>query len=94
MPMGHELLTVNDSTASILTTDGDTKPSTLNISIQNLSEDYYIYLGDSTVTSSSFGFKLYPMSGIVFENLRKSTEIYGISENGDIDVAIMRFVFS
>lgn len=95
MPMSHEIITIDDTTPTIVTIDGDTTPNNLTISIQNLSSNNKeVYLGDSSVSSSSFGFKLPADGTVVFENLRKSTEIYAIAEDGEIDLAIMRFVFS
>lgn len=92
--MTHQIITVNDTGPTIITTNGDVIPNNLTISIQNLSSNNQVYLGDSSVTSSSFGFKLAADGTVIFENLRKSTEIYAISDDGEVDLAIMRFIFS
>ena len=94
MPMNSLIISVNDSIPTILTIEGEESSYVLSLSIQNLSEDKNIYIGDSSVSSSSFGFKLPANGTVIFENLRKSTEIYAIAEDGEIDLAIMRFVFN
>jgi len=94
MPAVHGIITLNDTTSTILTTDGDNLPSNLTICIQNLSNSKRVFLGDSSVSSTSFGYRLEHDQSIVFERLNKSTELYGISEDGDTDVAVMKFIFS
>lgn len=94
MPMNSLIISVNDSIPTILTIEGEEGLSLVGLSIQNLSDSKNVYIGDSTVSSSSFGYMLVCQNAIVFENLRKSTEIYAISEDGNVDLAIMRFTFS
>lgn len=86
----HDLLTLT-STPTLLTiseVDEIENARELIISVQNLDSEEYVYLGGSSVTSSSFGFILDP--GQIFTaDLKTNEELYGV---GNGHVAIIRLV--
>lgn len=88
--LNHDLITLT-STPTLLTVaeiDEVENARQLIISIQNLDSEQYVYLGSSSVSSSSFGFMLDP--GQIFTaDLKTNEELYGV---GDGDVAIIRLV--
>lgn len=61
----HEIFSLTSSAPVRITPNGT--HSGLNVSIQNINEDGYIYVGGEGVTSSSYGFRILPNSAISFE---------------------------
>lgn len=45
--------------------------------VQNVSETEYIYIGNNTVSSSNFGFKIYPKQAFTVE-LRPNDKVYAV----------------
>jgi hypothetical protein len=91
MSLSHSLVALNASTATILTVPSDQEDAyskSLTISIQNVS-GIAVYLGDSTVTSSSYGYLLAP-SATFTADLDPRDEIYAISASGTPNVATIK----
>ena len=55
MPLQHQLLTLSNTSSTILTIEGDTIPSNMMFSVQNVHDSANVYLGNSSVSSSSYG---------------------------------------
>jgi hypothetical protein len=94
MPLQHQLITLSNTSTTIITVDGDTTPSNMMFSVQNVHDSANVYLGNSSVSSTSYGVLLEPGAFFSVENLRKSTELYAISNVANSKVAVMRFTFS
>jgi hypothetical protein len=63
----------------------------LTISIQNLHSSHFVFLGDSTVTTSSYGFRIDP--GQTFTAvLDPNDEIYAVTDTGTTNVGIIRIL--
>ena len=92
MSIQHSIIEVNSSTPVLLTdepNDNDFYLRKLNISIQNLDSSNYLFIGNATVSNSSFGVRLDPAE--VFSiDLSPADELYAISDSGTFDVAILK----
>ena len=83
----HALTTLSSSAATRLTPTGT--HSGMDITIQNISDENYVYLGGQGVTSESFGYRLNPGSAISFE-LPGKNALYAISDGNETLVAILK----
>lgn len=83
----HRLQTLSTSTATQLTID-DVVQSANTLVVQNINDAGYIYIGTSSVTSSNYGYKLYPGQGFTIE-LSAYTRVYAVSSNENMTAAVM-----
>ena len=81
----HAVIALNNTDAVRLTPEGT--HSGLDITVQNLSETEYVYVGGEGVTTSDFGHRLIPLSAIGFE-LPGKNALYAVS-SGTSSVAIL-----
>ena len=91
MALSHSLVALNASTATIVTVPSSQEQdysANLTISIQNVGS-VNVYLGSSTVTSSSYGYLLVP-NAVFTADLSPSDEIYAISASSTPSVAVIR----
>lgn len=92
MSLSHALVALNTTTATILTVPAaseDSYSQQLTISIQNLHASHFVYIGDATVSSTSYGFRIDP--GQTFTAvLAPQDEIYGLTDTGTTNVAVIR----
>jgi hypothetical protein len=72
----HSLKTLSTTVPVELTIE-DSINGTNTFIVQNVSDTEYIYIGNSTVSSSNFGFKLYPKQAFTVE-LRPYDKIYAV----------------
>jgi hypothetical protein len=63
--------------------------SGVDITIQNLSSEAYVYLGGEGVTSSSFGYRIPPDSAVSFE-LPGKDALYAVTSSNGSQVAILK----
>jgi hypothetical protein len=86
------LVALNHTTATILTiptSQEDAYTNQLTTSIQNLHASHFVYIGDATVSSTSYGFRIDP--GQTFTAvLAPQDEIYGLTDTGTTNVAVIR----
>jgi hypothetical protein len=88
--LSHQLVTLNSSTSTLLTLDNVTETEfDLYVSIQNTDNLIPIYLGDSTVSSTSYGFKLFPGQSWTGD-LKPREDVYAISDSDSPKVAVIR----
>ena len=83
----HALITLSDSTATRLTPNGI--HSGMDITIQNVHESAYVYVGGEDVTTLDYGYRLMPNSAISFE-LPGRDALYAISDTDESQVAVLR----
>jgi len=92
MTLKHKIIQVNSSTSTLLTdlaSDNDFYRRKLNISIQNLDTEKYLFIGDNTVSNSSYGLRLDPAE-IISIDLSPNDDLYAISDSGTFDVAVFK----
>jgi hypothetical protein len=61
----HNIVNLNNSSATRISPNGT--HSGLDITIQNINEDGYVYVGGEGVTSSNYGYRISPEGAISFE---------------------------
>lgn len=84
----HSLITLSNTSATRLTPIG--KHSGMDITIQNINATGVIYIGgDSSVSSSDFGYRLSADHAISFE-LPGNDTLYAVAENNGAQVAIIK----
>lgn len=59
------------------------------MTIQNVDDTAIVYIGGSTVTASSYGFKLDPGAGFSVE-LNPNDRLYAISDTNESNAALLR----
>jgi hypothetical protein len=85
MTTSHSLVTLNNTTAINLTDGYDFG---FDITIQNLDNAAFVYIGGSDVSSSSFGYKLNP--GNAFSvSLSGEDDLYAISSSSS-QIAVLK----
>jgi hypothetical protein len=82
----HAIFSLTTSTPVRVTPNGT--HSGLNVSIQNINEDGYIYVGGEEVTSSDYGFRILPNAAISFE-LEGNDELCIISSLNSMNAAVI-----
>lgn len=83
----HEIFTLSTSSATMLTPPGTS--SGMDITIQNINESGYVYLGGEGVTSSSYGFRILPNHSISFE-LDGRDHLFAIGSTSGLDIAVIK----
>jgi hypothetical protein len=83
----HSLITLNSSSATLVSPLGI--HSGVDITIQNLSSEAYVYIGGEGVNSSSFGYRIPPDSAVSFELPGKDALYAATSSNGS-QVAVLK----
>lgn len=85
--MDHSLLTLSNVTATKLTPNG--KHSGMDITLQNVNDSGYIYIGGEGVTSSNYGFRIMPNHSFSIE-LNGNDAIYAISSSNGLSLAVLK----
>jgi len=80
-------LTLSTSTPTELTIV-DTAQSANTLVVQNNNDSGYIYLGTSAVSSSNYGFKLFPGQGFTIE-LSAYSHLYAVCSAKTMTAAVM-----
>lgn len=91
MALTHQLITLNQ-TAQLLTIPAASEApyaQELIVSIQNLHSSHFVFLGDSTVTTSSYGFRIDPDQTFTIV-LSPNDELYAVTDTGTSQVAIIK----
>lgn len=91
MALSHQLFTLNQ-TPAILTVPAASEQDyaeSLTIAIQNLHSSHFIFLGSSSVSTSSYGFRIDP--GQTFTAvLAPEDELYGVTDTGTTSAGVIR----
>lgn len=83
----HSLITLSSSTATRLTPNG--LHSGMDITIQNVDDAAYVYLGGEGVTSLNYGYRLAPGAAIAWE-LPGRDALYAISDTNNSKIATVK----
>jgi hypothetical protein len=86
MATRHKVHTLSSSEATLVSPVG--VHGGVDITIQNLSSEKYIYVGGEGVTTSSFGYRIDPKSAWSVE-LNGNDSLYVVSETNGILSAVM-----
>lgn len=82
----HNLYTVNNTTPTLVSPSG--LDSGVDITIQNVNDTGYIYIGGEGVSSSSYGFRLFPNQAFSVE-LAGTDDLYVIGSSTSLSVAVL-----
>lgn len=83
----HNLITLSNSSTTRLSPNGI--HGGVDITIQNVNSDGYIYIGaNDSVTSSDYGYRILPNHAISFE-LPGTDSLYAIASSNGLQVAII-----
>ena len=88
--ISHVLITLSDVDTTLVTIAGTETGTSLTLSIQNVSNTAFVYVGDSTVYDGSYGAVLSPGEVISFDDLSPLSEVYAVSNTNGSKVAVMR----
>lgn len=83
----HSLINLSDSSDLRITPEG--LHSGMDITIQNLESEAYVYIGGEGVTTESFGYRLAPASAISFE-LPGKNALYAIADTDGAQIAVLK----
>jgi hypothetical protein len=87
MQTRHKILTLSTSSPVPLTYE-DTVQSSYTLVVQNNNDSGYIYLGSSDVTTSSYGYRIYPGQGFTVE-LSAFSRIYAVCSTNTMTAAVL-----
>lgn len=85
--MDHSLLTLSNTTATKLTPNG--KHSGMDITLQNVNDSGYIYIGGEGITSTNYGFRIMPNHSFSIE-LNGNDAIYAIASSNGLSLAVLK----
>lgn len=83
----HSLITLSSSTTTKLTPNGI--HSGMDITIQNVDNSAYVYIGAEGVTTSDYGYRVIPGHAISFE-LPGKDSLYAISNTNGSKIAVIK----
>lgn len=83
----HVLATLSNSSATRLTPIGI--HSGIDITVQNINESAYVYVGGEGVTTSNYGYRISPNNGWSIE-LSGKDAIYAISDVNGAQAAVLK----
>lgn len=83
----HRLQALSTSSATQLTIDDEVQ-SANTLVVQNINDSGFIYIGTTAVTSSNYGYKIYPGQGFTVE-LSAYTRVYAVSSATSMTAAVM-----
>jgi hypothetical protein len=83
----HSLVTLSSTTPTRLTPNGI--HSGMDITLQNVNETAYVFVGGPGVTTTDYGYRVSPNNGIAFE-LAERDSLYAISDVSGSRVAVLK----
>ena len=87
----HGHLTLSTSVPlEILIDDTDAVQYYSSLVIQNIDSSATVYLGDSTVSSSDYGYRLSAGQSFTMEKMPRRTNLYAVSSVTDSKIAVLR----
>lgn len=87
MAITHNLYTLSNISATRLTPQGT--GSGMDITVQNINDSAYVYIGGPDVSSSSFGYRLSPNTAISWE-LPGKDALFAISDVNNSQIAVLK----
>jgi len=83
----HSITTLSNTTATRLTPNG--LHSGMDITIQNVNETAFVFIGGEGVTTTDYGYRISPNNGIAFE-LAERDALYAISDVDEALIAVIK----
>lgn len=83
----HQIKNISSSTATSLDISENIR-SAYTLVVQNTNSSGFIYLGNENVSSSNYGFKLYPAQSFTVE-LSSRSRLYAVASINNLPVAVM-----
>jgi hypothetical protein len=83
----HRIYVLGTTAQTMITPVGT--QSGMDVTIQNVNEYGYIYIGSHDVTSSNYGYRLLPSHAISFE-LNGKDDLYLVAEYADMKAAVLK----
>jgi hypothetical protein len=83
----HSFLTLSSSSATRLTPLGI--HSGMDITLQNVDDTAYVFIGSSAVTASDYGYRIAPGHAISFE-LPGKDDLYAITDTNESNLAVLK----
>jgi hypothetical protein len=87
MATSHNLFTLSNATATRLTPVGI--HSGMDITLQNVHDTAYVYVGGEGVTSSNYGYRIAPGHAISWE-LPEKDSLYAVSDTNNSKLAVLK----
>lgn len=87
MQTRHKIVTLSTSTPTALTYE-DNVQSSYTLVVQNNNDSGYLYLGGSNVSTSSYGYKLFPGQGLTIE-LSAFNRLYAVCSTNTMTAALL-----
>lgn len=87
MATTHNLYTLSNTGATRLTPLG--MHSGMDITLQNVNPEGYIYIGGEGVTSSNYGYRLSPNNAVAWE-LPEKDVLYAIADTDGLNLAVLK----
>ena len=91
MAIANQIVALNSSTATLVSIPSASEvpyEHNASISVQNLDSSATVFLGDSTVTSSFYGYALVPGASVSFD-LLADDKLFAIASAGTPNVAVL-----
>jgi hypothetical protein len=95
MSLTHNKITLNSSTATMLSdspSEKDFYARSYSISVQNLHSSHFVFVGDNSVTTSNYGFRIAPGDTFALQEVSVSDDLYAVTDSGSTDVAVIKVV--
>jgi hypothetical protein len=86
----HSLTTLSSTSATRLTPNG--QHSGLDVTIQNIDESAYVYVGGEDVSAEDYGYRISPNNAISF-SLLSNDAMYAITDTDESQVAVLKYGF-
>jgi hypothetical protein len=87
MQTRHKIVTLSTSTPTALTYE-DNVQSSYTLVVQNNNDSGYVYVGSSNVSTSSYGYKLFPGQGLTVE-LSAFNRLYAVCSTNTMTAALL-----
>jgi hypothetical protein len=87
MQTRNKIVSLSTTTPVALTYE-DTVQSSYTLVVQNNNDSGYVYIGSQNVSTSSYGYRIYPGQGFTVE-LSSLYRLYAVSSNGNMTASIL-----
>ena len=87
MQTRHKIVTLSTSTPVALTFE-DVIQSSYTLVVQNNNDSGYVYLGSANVSTSSYGYKLYPGQGFTIE-FSSLNRLYAVCSSNTMTATVL-----
>jgi hypothetical protein len=92
MALRHGLITLHELVATeVIIDDTDAVQYVSSIIIQNIDTSANVYIGDSTVTTSDFGYIILPGSTFTIGDVARYPGLYAVTDVDNSQIAVLRF---